>query len=346
MNILRTRSIDTNGIRMNLLEAGEGPLVVLLHGFPELGFSWRHQLSALADAGYRAVAPDQRGYGRTDQPEDPADYSLCHLAGDVVGLVNALGEDRAAVIGHDWGSAVAWTCALLRPDVFGAVGLLSVPYLADLWSGPPPTAVMKQLLASGLMIYQLYFQEPGKADDDLSLDARDSLLRFFAGAGGGVPPEQRWRFLYPPSEAFLNTLPKVDRLPSWLSDEELDFFAAEFGRTGFTGGLNWYRNMDRSRQLLAFLSGARIMQPSVFIAGEEDAVVGMYRRDFDLLEQTMPGLTAKTLIPEAGHWVQQEKPGEVNLHLLQFLSQAWPAVNSKQPKSPISAGAACHSTRK
>jgi pimeloyl-ACP methyl ester carboxylesterase len=321
---MKTASVSTNGVCMNFLEAGDGPLVVLLHGFPELSFSWRHQISALADAGYRVVAPDQRGYGLTDRPENPEDYTLCHLTGDAVGLVQALGERRAAVIGHDWGSAVAWTCALLRPDIFGAVGLLSVPYLAELWSGPPPTAAMRELLARGQMLYQLYFQEPGKADQELAQDPRNSLLRLFVGCSGGIPPEMRWRFLFSPDEALLDTLPKVEELPHWLTENELAFFAESFKRSGFTGGLNWYRNMDRDRELLAFLAGAKICQPSMFLAGAEDVVVEMYRRDFDLLEKTMPGLRAKTLIAGAGHWVQQEKPEEVNRRLLQFLSAAWP----------------------
>ena len=324
----RAATVETNGIRMNYLEAGEGPLVVLLHGFPELGYSWRHQLPALAEAGYRVVAPDQRGYGGTTRPEAIEDYTLCHMVADVVGLVQALGERQAAVIGHDWGSAVAWTCALLRSDMFRSLGLLSVPYLRDLWSGPPPTAMMRQFLAAGQMLYQMYFQEPGPADHDLALDPRDSLLRIFATSTGGIAPAQRWRFLYPAGEPFLDTIPKVDQLPAWLTAEDLEFFAAEFTRTGFTGGLNWYRNMDRDRTLLAFLAQARIAQPSVFIAGAEDPVITMYRRDYDLLEQTMPGLTAKTLLPGTGHWVQQEKPAEVNRHLLRFLTAAWPASSA------------------
>jgi pimeloyl-ACP methyl ester carboxylesterase len=330
---MKTASVRTNNICMKFLEAGEGPLVLLLHGFPELSFSWRHQISALAAAGYRVVAPDQRGYGQTDRPESSEEYTLCHLAGDVVGLVQALGERRAAVIGHDWGSAVAWTCALLRPDIFGAVGLVSVPYLAEFWSGPPPTSAMKALLASGQMLYQLYFQEPGKADQELAQDPRNSLLRMFVGASGGISRDGRWRFLFSPDEAFLDTLPKMEDLPHWLTEDELAFFEKSFQRTGFTGGLNWYRNMDRSRELLGFLAGAKICQPSVFMAGAEDRVVEMYRRDFDLLEQTMPGLTAKSLIAGAGHWVQQEKPEEVSQKLLQFLSIAWP-VPTGSPSSP------------
>jgi pimeloyl-ACP methyl ester carboxylesterase len=321
---MKTASVRTNGIRMNFLEEGDGPLVILLHGFPELSFSWRQQISALADAGYRVVAPDQRGYGQTDRPENPEEYTLCHLAGDAVGLVQALGESRAALIGHDWGSGVAWTCALLRPDIFRAVGLMSVPYLADLWSGPLPTQAMKALLAGGQMLYQLYFQEPSKADQELAQDPRHSLLSMLVGAAGGTAPEKRWRHLFSPEETLLDTFPKVEKLPHWLTEDELAFFVESFKRTGFTGGLNYYRNMDRDRELLGFLAGAKICQPSMFLAGAEDLVIEMYRRDFDRMEQTMPALTAKTLIAGAGHFVQQEKPEEVNRRLLQFLSAAWP----------------------
>jgi pimeloyl-ACP methyl ester carboxylesterase len=181
---------------------------------------------------------------------------------------------------------------------------------------------MKTWLASGLMFYQLYFQEPGKADKELAEDPRDSFLRMFAGAAGGV--REKWRYLFSPDEAFLDTLPEVRELPHWLSEDEVAFVTESFRRTGFTGGLNWYRNMDRDRELLGFLAGAKVGQPSMFLAGAEDQVIEMYQRDYDLLEQTMPELTAKTLIAGAGHWVQQEKPEEVSRHLLQFLSAAWP----------------------
>jgi pimeloyl-ACP methyl ester carboxylesterase len=323
-----TREIVSNGIRMRLLEEGNGPLLILCHGFPELGYSWRHQIGPLARAGYHVVAPDQRGYGGTDRPADPNAYTLCHLAGDIVGLVEALGEREAAIAGDDWGSAVAWVSAQLRPDIFRAIALLSVPYLPTIYTGPPPTSLMREMLAAGQMFYQLYFQEPGKAERDLEVDARDSLLRLFVAASGGVAPEERWRFIFSPSENLLDTLPKPKTLPSWLTEEELSVFAGAFTKSGFTGGLNWYRNMDRDRDLLAFLAGSKIEQPSLFVAGSEDVVVAMYRAAFDALEQTMPRLSAKILVPGAGHWVQQERPEQVTRPLLEFLATAWPATRS------------------
>lgn len=314
---------------MHLLERGKGPLVILCHGFPELGYSWRHQFPPLAEAGYRVVAPDMRGYGGTDAPIDQNAYTLCHLAADMVGLVSVLGS-RAAIIGHDWGAAVAGTCALLRPDIFPVVGLLSVPYMPEVWSGPPPTTRMKLLLAAGQMLYQLYFQEPGRAEAELERDVRRSHLGMLYGASASAPPEQRWRPLFSPSEILLDTLPRPEVLPPWLKEEDLAVYVHEFRRTGYRGGLNWYRNLDRDRELLGFLAGAKIQQPSIFIAGEEDAVISMYRPAFQNLEENMPVLKKKILIPGAGHWVQQEKPEDVNSLLLEFLAETWPAQRGSE----------------
>src|SRR5215216_3369207 len=198
------RFVETNGIRMHVAEAGEGPLVILCHGFPECWYSWRHQLLALAAAGYHAVAPDQRGYGETDRPEPIEAYHILHLTADMVGLVHALGEARAIIVGHDWGAPVAWHCALLRPDLFTGVGLLSVPYLQRSWSDPRPTEIMR-LLAGEQQFYQLYFQEPGKAEAELEADVRVSLATFLYSASGDPPPERRWRFLFGKSERFLDS---------------------------------------------------------------------------------------------------------------------------------------------
>jgi pimeloyl-ACP methyl ester carboxylesterase len=312
------RFVRSNGIKMHIAEDGKGPLVVLCHGFPELGYSWRHQLRALAEAGYHAVAPDQRGYGQTDRPEAVEDYDILQLSGDIIGLVDALGETEAVILGHDWGAGVAWTCALLRPDIFRAVVLLSVPYLQRSWADIRPTEGMKQIAGEN-QFYQLYFQEPGKAEAELEADVRKTMLMLLYSASGDAPPDKRWRFLFSKSETFLDSGTVPEALPAWLTEADLAFYAEEFKRTGFRGGLNWYRNIDRLWELTPFLSGAKIRQPSLFIAGEFDGVITMYRQAFDILEETMPGLRKKVLLPGAGHWIQQERPTEVNDLLIQFL---------------------------
>lgn len=324
------RFVETNGIKMHIAEQGEGPLVVLCHGFPESWYSWRHQLPALAEAGYHAVAPDQRGYGQTDRPEAIEAYNILQLTGDVVGLVHALNEEQAAIVGHDWGASVAWHCALLRPDIFHAVALLSVPYLRRSWADIRPTDAMK-LMAGEKQFYQLYFQEPGKAEGELEADIRKTMRIFLCSASGDAPPEKRWRFLFDKSEKLLDSVTLPETLPAWLTEQDIDFFTREFERTGFRGGLNWYRNMDRWWELTPFLSGAELCQPSLFVAGEIDPVITMYREAFDAMEETVPNLTKKILLPGAGHWIQQERPAEVNKLLIEFLAEAVPAVKGTVP---------------
>ena len=324
------RFVETNGIKMHIAEQGEGPLVVLCHGFPESWYSWRHQLPALAEAGYHAVAPDQRGYGQTDRPEAIEAYNILQLTGDVVGLVHALNEEQAVIVGHDWGAPVAWHCALLRPDIFHAVALLSVPYLRRSWADIRPTDAMK-LMAGEKQFYQLYFQEPGKAEGELEADIRKTMRIFLCSASGDAPPEKRWRFLFDKSEKLLDSLTLPETLPAWLTEQDIDFFTREFERTGFRGGLNWYRNMDRWWELTPFLSGAKLCQPSLFVAGEQDAVITMYREAFDAMEETVPNLTKKILLPGAGHWIQQERPAEVNKLLIEFLAETVPAVKGTVP---------------
>jgi pimeloyl-ACP methyl ester carboxylesterase len=305
------RFIETNGIRMHLAEQGKGSLVVLYHGFPECWYSWRHQLSALAEAGYHAVAPDQRGYGQTDRPEPIEAYDMLQLTGDMVGLVYALDEERAIIIGHDWGSPVTWHCALFRPDIFHAIVLLSVPYHQRSWKNICPTETMKQM-AGEREFYQVYFQEPGKAEAELEVDVRRTLRMFLYSASGDPPPEKRWHFLFNKSEKFLDTCSLPDTLPAWLTEQDIDFFTGEFKRTGFRGGLNWYRNIDRTWELTPFLSEAKLHQPVLFIAGDLDPVIAMRRASFDAMDQTVPGLRKKVLLPGAGHWIQQERPVQVN----------------------------------
>ena len=313
------RIIDSNGIKMRIAEAGQGPLVILCHGFPELGYSWRHQLTALAEAGYHVVAPDQRGYGKTDCPESIASYTMFDLVGDIVGLVHALGEDKAVIAGHDWGSPVAWNCALLRPDIFHALILLSVPYAQRTWSSIKPTEGMKKI-AGDQIFYILYFQEPEKVEKELEADVRASIVRTFYSLSGDATPEDRWQFVFDKKQSFIDTARMPATLPDWITEQDVDVFTEAFARTGFRGGVNWYRNIDRNWELTPFLSGAKIHQPSLFIAGELDGVIAFSRGAFDRLEQSMPNLKEKVLIPGAGHWIQQERPQEVNDRIIDFLN--------------------------
>lgn len=326
MEKTKHRFVETNGIKMHIAEQGEGPLVVLCHGFPECWYSWRHQLPALAQAGYHVVAPDQRGYGQTDKPEAIEAYHILELTADIVGLVHVLGEERAAVIGHDWGSPVAWHCALLRPDIFSSVGLLSVPYLRRQWDDMRPTEVMR-LMVGEKQFYQLYFQEPGKAEAELEADVPKTMRMLLYSGSGDAPPEKRWRAIFRKSETLLDTCASPDELPAWLTEEDVDIFVREFQRSGFRGGLNWYRNIDRTWELTPFLRGARLLQPTLFVAGEEDGVITMYRQAFDTLEEAAPNLTKKVLVPGAGHWVQQERPKEVNELLIDFLRKSYRSLH-------------------
>lgn len=303
---------------MHIAEKGKGPLVVMCHGFPELWYSWRHQLVALSESGFHAVAPDQRGYGQTDQPQKIEDYHIFNLVGDIVGLVNALGEEKVVIIGHDWGASVAWHCALLRPDVFTAIVALSVPFLPRLGGNSAPTEIMKKMSGEEVF-YQLYFQEPGKAEKDMDADVRKTMERTLYSLSGDAPPEKRWRFMLKKSETVLHASSKSDKLPSWLTEEDVDYFANEFKRTGFRGGLNWYRNIDRDWELTSFLEGAKVRQPALFAAGELDPVITMYRKAYDHLEKNVINLQGKILFPCVGHWINQERPAEVNQMIIEFL---------------------------
>jgi pimeloyl-ACP methyl ester carboxylesterase len=318
MSEVTHRFVETNGLRMHLAEQGSGPLVVLLHGFPESWYSWRHQLQALADAGYHAVAPDQRGYGQTDRPAAAASYTQLHLVGDVVGLLDALGEAQAVIVGHDWGAPVAWNTALLRPDrVRGVVGL-SVPYTPR---GPVSllTAV-RAVLGEGF--YMVYFQQPGVADAELARDVRATMRRFLYSASGDAPqPSEPQQPVVPAGKGILDIMVDPEVLPSWLSEADLDYFVAEFERTGFTGGLNWYRAIDLSWELMAAWQSAPVLAPALYVAGDRDLVVrfpGMNAL-IPQLRTVVPNLRQTLLLPGCGHWTQQERPAEVNAALLEFL---------------------------
>jgi epoxide hydrolase A/B len=307
------RTVETNGIRMHLAEQGRGPLVVLCHGFPELWYSWRHQLPALAEAGYHAVAPDQRGYGRTDAPEDIDQYDIEHLTGDLIGLLDDLGEQRAVFVGHDWGAIVVWAMPLLHPDRVAAVAGMSVPFIPRT---PLPPVQLIEMAAGDTFHYIVYFQEPGPADRELSRDPGTTLRRIIASISGDAPPGSFHRI---PKEGgrYLDQLAEPDHLPGWLSPDDLDFYVDEFSRTGFTGGLNWYRNFDRNWELMEATAGVRVQQPALFVAGDRDPVLRMSPPE--VMQGWVEDLRGAVLVPGAGHWVQQERPDEVNAALLDFM---------------------------
>jgi pimeloyl-ACP methyl ester carboxylesterase len=307
---------STNGIKMHYVEAGSGPLVVLCHGWPESWYSWRHQLPALAEAGFRAVAPDQRGYGQTDKPEPIEAYNILNLVGDIVGLVNTLGEERAVIVGHDWGAPVAWTSALLRTDMFRGLGLLSVPYSPRMAVRP---AVMFKAITRDKNFYQEYFQEPGKVEKELEADVHKTMLGALYSASGDAPPQDRFKFLFDKNQRLIDTFVIPEKLPPWLTEADLAFFVNEFKQSGFRGGINWYRNADRNWELTAFLDGAKILRPTVFAAGDRDIVMEMAAAGYTNLEANVANLFKKQLIPGAGHWLQQERPKEINQLLLDFL---------------------------
>jgi pimeloyl-ACP methyl ester carboxylesterase len=314
---LQHRTVASNGISMHLAEQGEGPLVILCHGWPELGRSWRHQLPALAAAGYRAVAPDMRGYGRTDAPADIAAYSILHLVGDVVGLVAALGEKQAVIVGHDWGANVAWAAAMMRPDLFPAVVAMSVPRRAR-----GPEAPLKQLRAAGLnTFYWIYFQEPGVAEAEFERDIPGTFRKLAGGIASGSGGGRSSALVLAPGGGFLDGVAAPASLPAWFGEDDLAAVVAEYSRTGFRGGLNWYRNIDRNWELTAPWQGAPIHQPALFIAGTRDPVIAgaMGAAVMKQLSETVPGLKRQVLIDGAGHWIQQERPAEVNAALIDFL---------------------------
>jgi pimeloyl-ACP methyl ester carboxylesterase len=319
MSDVKHRTVETNGIRMHFAEQGTGPLVVLCHGFPESWYSWRHQLQALADAGFQAVAPDMRGYGQSDRPEEIEKYTLLHLVGDMVGLLDALGAETSVIVGHDWGAPIAWHAALLRPDRFRAVIGLSVPFRPR--APARPTTLMPH--TADALFYQLYFQSPGVAEAEFEHDPRLSIRSMLYSASGDAPRGARGETIgmVPRQGGFMTAMVNPASLPPWFGEADVNFYAAEFARTGFRGGLNWYRNIDRNWELLAPFAGARVTVPALYIAGDRDLVVAFRGMDqlIPNLSKFVPQLRGTIMLPGCGHWTQQERAREVNAAMIDFL---------------------------
>ena len=312
------RMVETNGIRMHIAELGAGPLVLLCHGFPESWYSWRHQLKALADAGFHAVAPDRRGYGQTETPAAIDQYTLLHMVGDMVGLLDAVGAEQAVIAGHDWGATVAWHAALLRPDRFRAVIGLSVPFRPR--PPAPPTTLMPR--TDEAVFYQLYFQTPGVAEAEFERDPGLTVHTMLYGASGDRAPSADGPIgMVKRGDGLLPGRADPIPLPDWLTKPDIDFYAGEFKRTGFRGGLNWYRNIDRNWELLAPFRGAKVTVPALYVAGDRDLVVafpGMGQLIANL-KSFVPALKATIMLPGCGHWTQQERAADVSAAMTDFL---------------------------
>jgi pimeloyl-ACP methyl ester carboxylesterase len=290
------RTVGANGIELRVTEAGEGPAVVLCHGFPELAYSWRLQIPALAAAGYRVIAPDMRGFGGSSAPQEVEAYDVLSLCGDMIGLLDALGERDAVFVGHDWGGSLVWSLATIHPQRVRAVAGLSVPFVPRAPAAPLP--IMRRHL--GEDFYIVWFQQPGVADEALARDVRRTLTT-----------SRQWTAQWAEED------PNPPRLPQWLSEEDLAVYVDAFERSGFTGGLNWYRNIDRNWELTEPYAERRVEQPAMFLTGELDPV----RRFMpaEAMDGWVTDMRANIVVPGAGHWVQQQEPAAVNDALLEFL---------------------------
>jgi pimeloyl-ACP methyl ester carboxylesterase len=318
--MVRRYVVTAGSVDLAVTETGEGPLVLLLHGFPEGAHSWRHQMGPLAQAGYRVVAPDQRGYGASSHPDAVDAYTIMHLTGDMVALISALGTRECVVVGHDWGASVAWNLAQMRPDLVRGVVGLSVP--------PMPRGDMPLLQATreatGGRFYTNYMEQPGVADAELGRDVRASLRRILYGLSGEDPNNKPRQLLVPEGGGLLDAFGEQDTMPSWLTREDLDIFAAQFEQKGFTASLGWYRNIDRNWELASALEGVRLPMPALYVGGEFDPVLGFHGMSdvVATLEQRHDRFRQPLILPGCGHWIQQERPTEVTQALLEFLRSA------------------------
>ena len=321
------RFIETNGIRMRIAEMGdEGPIVLFVHGWPESWFSWRHQIPAIANAGYRVVVPEMRGYGKTDAPESVDDYDIVHLAADMVGVLDAVGvkkgvkkgEEKATIVGHDWGAVVAANTVLLHPERFSSLVLMSVPHRGR--AAESPMEAMKARFGDDFF-YILYHNEPdGVADAEYDGNPRGLLSRLYLSPGS---PREAPEVTDPKRSAggWIPRLGAAQGLPGWLTQADLDYYVAQFESSGFRGGVNYYRNIQRNWEITEHLADGKIEVPTLFIAGQKDVVIGGATVPMltTMMEGVINDLRDVVLVPEIGHWVQQEDPAATNEALLGFL---------------------------
>ncbi len=343
-----SRTVDASGIRIHLVEIGAGPLVLLCHGFPESWYSWRHQLEALADAGYHAVAMDMRGYGRSSKPRTTDAYVVTELVADCAGVVESMGECQAVIVGHDWGALVAWTAAWTRPEVFRAVAGLSVPFgdrglmvfPTDPLGARRPSLVERELAGPDLVFYQEHFNSPAGIEE-IEEDVASWLAGVYYNFSGSapLPPEligldftalphealpgfvQQAMCIQPGGGLREKMPPLPDPLPAWLTADDLAFYIGEFERSGFFGPLSYYACLDRDWELLAPYQGRQVTVPSLFIGGDRDVATIWGKRAIELFSETQADFRGSVILNNCGHWIQQEQPGETNAALIDFLKQ-------------------------
>ena len=313
------RCIDTGQLSYYFREAGSGPLVLLIHGFPDLSLGWLHQIEALAMAGYHVVAPDMRGYGRTGGPAESSGYCMGNLVGDLVELVEGLGYQKAVLIGHDWGAAVSWQAALLRPDVFQAVMGMAVPFQPRRLHGPP-TEVMSYL-AQKHGEDELYLSAFARPDAHLIMDEdpEQALRKMFWAFDGATPDHHQATGRIPEGQNFIDIISDEATLPPWMEASHFEAYVEAFREGGFERPVHWYRRIDDNWSQTRWLQGQKIIVPAAFLVGERDPVRRYAGQHEAELADWLEDLRSVTIVPGAGHWVQQEKPEAVNEAILAFL---------------------------
>ncbi|MBV1909517.1 MAG: alpha/beta hydrolase [Kangiellaceae bacterium] len=315
MDSTKHQLIDINGITFHFAEQGkeDDPLVLLIHGFPESWYSWRHQMSALAEAGYHVVALDMPGYGCSSTPKEIERFNQVSLSDDIIELTKALGYEEFIVVGHDYGAVTAWQCALRFPEHVKAVACMSIPYGGR--PPKPPTQGFKRLFSDSFF-YINYFQEVGVAEAELEGDI-PKFLRSFLYSSSAENPNGFDSSGFPANTKLLEVINDPGKLPIWMKTKDFDFYVNQFETNGLSGPLSYYRNLDRTWQLSEMDKDKKIEQPALFIAGEFDPVV-KFGGEYERMDYYVPNLKKITL-PNCGHWTQQEAPDSVNHALLEFL---------------------------
>jgi pimeloyl-ACP methyl ester carboxylesterase len=348
LNHASSRVVKANGHRVHYLESGNGPLVLLVHGFPELSYSWRYQMPVLAEAGYHAVAIDQLGYGRSSKPTHVEAYRMTELVKTLVEVVEATGHTTAVMVGHDWGAPMVWSATWMRPDVFEAVVAISVPFGGRGQMAFPgsvlgelePREIERKMAGPDLMFYQEYFRQAEIPEREMEEDVRSWLRDVYFSFSGDAPlppdapqidtkttdleivmPRLRNSGLcMKPGTRFRDRCITPETLPSWLSDEDLDYYVAEFERTGFTGALNnYYRSLDLNWEVLGPYEGRKVEVPALFVTAERDGTMLWCREGINRMKEVVPQLRETVIFKDCGHWIQQERAADFNRLLLDFL---------------------------